>query len=419
MKKLYILILLLCFAAGANGQRMVRGQVLRTNGDTVINAKVYIYPDTVNDSATFVPMLDTTNVNGSFQFTLPLSVPFGAKFIISTLDCDSATYVTNNLTYAGVNINSNLIICVVQNTSFSGYVHLGSPLKRPAIKDAWVYLISKCPGDVLSYIDTVETDTNGYFRVDSFPTLGTGCELIMKAVLKTTSTDYKKYLPAYHETATTYSLRWSGGKEITKPASKNGVIILLPEAMNPHGGPSVLAGHARDEATQTRLPDKVLFITDMNDVTVDHTFTDANGDFAFTNLPFGTYKLFGDVWGKDNPDLVVTVDADHVSYYNIVFRENGTEFKGMIAVSVADNSALSQNIQVYPNPVQDVIYIHYAGNNTGDVQVTLMNTTGGTVYSNQYNTGNTIAVPVQSLPQGVYILNIGTDNCRATYRILK
>lgn len=419
MKKLYILILLLCFAAGANGQRQVSGQVLRTNGDTVINAMVYIYPDTVNDTATFVPMLDSSNFNGFFQFTLPLSVPVGAKFIISTLNCDSATFITNNLTYAGANINSNLIICVVQNTSFSGYVHLGSPLKRPAVKDAWVYLISKCPGDVLSYIDSVETDTNGYFRVDSFPTLGTGCELIMKAVLKNTSADYKKYLPAYHESSTTYSLRWSGGKEISQPASKNGVIILLPEAMNPFGGPSVLAGYAMDSATQNKLPGKVLFITDMNDVTVDHTFTNASGNFSFTNLPFGTYKLFGDVWGKDNPDLVVTVDADHVSYYNIVFRENSTEFKGMIAVSVADNSALANNILVYPNPAQNFIYIQHASGSAGDKTITLMNTTGSVVFHQQYSPAATIAVPLQAFPRGVYILNIATGDGQATYRIVK
>lgn len=419
MNRLYILILLLCMAAGASAQRVVSGYVLRTNGDTVKNAIIYCYPDTLNDTIKFATIKDSTNFKDSFRFNLPLSVPVGGKFIISTLDCDGTTYVTNSLSYAGVNINSNLIICVVPNTKFSGYVHLGSASKRPPPQEAWVYLISKCPGNVLSFIDSVETDTNGYFQVDSFPALGTGCELIMKAALKSTSSDYKKFLPAYHESSTTYSLRWSGGKEISQPDSKNGVIILLPEAMNPHGGPSVLAGHARDEVTQTRLPDKVIFITDMNDVTVDHTFTDANGDFSFTNLPFGTYKLFGDVWGKDNPDLVVTVDADHVSYYNIVFRENSTEFRGMIAVSVAGNSALANNILVYPNPAQDFIYIQHAIGRAGDKTITLMNTTGSILFNQQYSKATTIAVPVQALPRGVYILNIATGDGQATYRIVK
>ncbi len=156
----------------------------------------------------------------------------------------------------------------------------------------------------------------------------------------------------------------------------------------------------------------------MNDVTVDHTFTDVNGNFSFTNLPFGTYKLFGDVWGKDNPDLVVTVDADHVNYYNIVFHENSTEFKGMIAVSVGDNT-LSTDMLVYPNPAQDYIYIHDAGNHAGDKTVTLMNTTGAVVFAQQYSTDNTIAVPLQALPQGMYILNITTSAGHATYRIVK
>lgn len=418
MKKIYLLILLLSAASMAQGQFTVSGLVNKTNGDSVQGAIVHVYPDTTSGPPTFTPVMDTTNSAGAFSVQLP-AIPNGSKYIVATLDCDNTTYVSNQLTSTGSNQGTTLTICVAPSTNFSGYVYLGGPLKRPAVKDAWVYLISKCPGDVLSYIDTVETDTNGYFQVDSFPSLATGCELIMKAVLKNTSADYKKYLPAYHESSTTYSLRWSGGKEISQPASKNGVIILLPEAMNPHGGPSVLAGHARDEATQTRLPDKVIFITDMNDVTVDHTFTDANGDFAFTNLPFGTYKLFGDVWGKDNPDLVVTVDADHVSYYNIVFHENGTEFRGMIAVSVAGNSALANNILVYPNPAQDFIYIQHASGRAGDKTITLMNTTGSVVFHQQYSPAATIAVPVQALPRGVYILNIATGDGHATYRIVK
>lgn len=417
MKKLYILILLMVIASAAQAQFTVSGQVLRTNGDSVQGAIVHIYPDTSSGPLTFTPVKDTTNSSGVYSVQLP-SIPIGSKYFVSTLDCDSSTYVINQLTYAGSSQGTNLIICVTASSKFSGYVYLGSPSLRPQQKDAWVYLISKCPGDVLSYVDTLETDTNGYFQVDTFPTLGTGCQLVMKAALKTTSSDYKKYLPAYHQSATAYSLRWSGGKEISKADSKNGVIILLPEAINPFGGPSVLAGHAIDDASQMKLADKVLFITDMSDVTVDHTFTDVNGNFSFTNLQFGTYKLFGDVWSKDNPDLVVTVDADHVSYYNIVFHENSTEFKGVIAVSVADNT-LSNDIQVYPNPVQDYIYIYDAGNRAGDKTVTLLNTTGAVLFSQHYSTDNTIAVPVQALPQGIYILNITTTAGRATYRIAK
>lgn len=415
-----MLILLVCLATAANAQRQVTGMVLRTNGDSVQNAKVHLYADTLNDTISFAPLLDSTNANGFFQFTLPASVPVGGKFVIATLDCDSTTYITRNLSYTGANMyGNNLIICVSPTTAFAGYVHLGSASKRPPPQEARVYLISKCPGNVLSFIDSVETDTNGYFQVDSFPTLGTGCELIMKAALKTTSSDYKKYLPAYHETANTYSLRWSGGKEISLAASKNGVIILLPEAMNPHGGPSVIAGRAIDSMTQNRLPDKVLFITDMNDVTIDHSFTDHNGNFSFTNLPFGTYKVFGDVWGKDNPDLVVTVDADHVNILNIVFTENSTEFRGAIAVSVADNSGLQSAVAVYPNPAQDIVYISGAEKIDGDKRVTLTATSGAVVYRNSYSSGEKIAVPVQPLPQGIYILQLATGQGTATYRLVK
>lgn len=407
-------------AAAVSGQRRVSGYVLRTNGDTVTNAKVICYPDTLTDTVHFATIVDSTDFKDSFVFILPPDVPVGGKFIIATLDCDSVTFVTKNLAYTGANMsNQNLTICVTPTTTFAGYVYLGSPGKRPPVAQAMVYLISKCPGDVLTYIDSVETDTNGFFLVDDFPTLGSGCQLVMKAALKTTAGDYKKYLPAYHQVTPAYSLRWSGGKEISQPDSKNGVNILLPEAMNPHGGPSVIAGLAVDSGTNTRLPDKVIFITDMHDVPVDHTFTDHNGNFSFTNIPFGTYKLFGDVWGKDNPDLVVTVDADHVNILNIVFTENTTEFRGSIALSVARNTELQNTLSVYPIPASDIVYISGAEKIAGNKQATLTAISGAAVYSHNFSAGEDINIPVQTLPRGMYILRLATGAGTATFRVVK
>ncbi len=418
MKKLYILLLLLCISGMAFGQFTVSGLVQRTNGDSVQGAVVHVYPDTSSGPPTFTPVKDTTNSLGFYSVTLP-AIPNGSKFIVATLDCDNFTYVTNQHTATGNNIFSTLIICVTPNTQFSGYVYLGDATKRPPQQQAQVYLISKCPGNVLSYIDSVETDTNGYYSVGSFPALATGCELIMKAALKPIATDYAKYLPAYHETNASYSLRWSGGKEISLQASKNGVNILLPEALNPFGGPSVIAGYAMDSTTQNRLPGKVMFITDMNDVTIGYVFTNSNGEFSFTNLPFGTYKIFGDVWGKDNPDLVVTVDADHVIVYNIIFRESATEFRGSVAVSVDGAQALQHILSVYPVPAHDMVYVQGAQKIPGDKSVVISGMTGNIVYTAAYAQGKNVEVPIHALPAGVYILKISSQKQSATFRLVK
>lgn len=419
MKKLYIFLLLLCLSGVAYGQFTVNGMVLRTNGDSVQGALVHIYPDTSSGPLTFTPVVDTTNSSGFYSVILP-AIPNGSKFIVATLNCDNVTYVTNQHTATGNNISSNLVICVTPpSTQFSGYVYLGDVTKRPPQQQAQVYLISKCPGNALTYIDSVETDTNGFYSVGSFPTLSAGCELIMKAALKPMANDYTKYLPAYHETNTTYSLRWSGGKEVSQQVSQNGVNILLPQAINPFGGPSVIAGYAMDSTTQSRLHGKVLFITDMNDVTISHAFTNSNGEFSFGNLPFGTYKIFGDVWGKDNPDLVVTVDADHVNVYNVVFRESDTEFRGSIAVSVAGAKTLQDMIALYPVPAYDMVYVQGARGIPGDKSVVIRTITGKVVFTGAYSSGKDMGIPVHTLVPGVYLLNISTQQASVNFRLIK
>ncbi|MCB9045230.1 MAG: T9SS type A sorting domain-containing protein [Chitinophagales bacterium] len=418
MKNIYILILLLLGTGVVYGQRTVISKVKNTNGDSLVGKVVYMYPDTNQSNPPFQLIQQKTDSFGVASFQLPSNVSTGTVFYVSTLDCDSVSYKINTHIYAGNNINSPLIVCVTPPTNFSGYVYLGDASKRPKVKDAQVYLISKC-GTMLNYIDSVETDTNGYYAVDSFPIQSTGCEVIMRAALKSTSADYKKYLPAYHKNNSNYDLKWSGARDIPLQVARQGINIILPEAINPTGGPSTISGYAKDSLTNNRLPDKIMFVTDMQDVTVDYTFTDASGEYAFTNLPFGTYKVFGDVWGKDNIDFIATINANKVNILNLVFIENSTEYKGYIATSVAGRNDLVNTISIFPNPARDRIYIKGADNIPGQKIVELTDITGAKVYNSVYTAGQPVTVPVMSLPAGVYILRLSTETETAVFRVAK
>lgn len=419
MKKLLPLIILLFLSQLSYAQRNVNGLVLKTNGDSVNGVVVHIYPDTTSGPLTFQPMKDTTQ-SGSFSFVLPANVPLGSVFKVSTLDCDSTSYKTNTHIYAGNNINSNLIVCVAPPRNFSGYVFLGDSTKRPQPQQAMVYLISKCNGNVLTYIDSVLTDTNGYYKVDSFPTLTTGCEVIMKARLLPVAQEYKKYLPAYHESNnSTYALRWFGGREIPLQVAKGGINLLLPEAINPTGGPSSIGGYAVDSATVTVLSDYIMFITDMNDVPVDYTYTHQTGTFLFGNLPFGTYKVFGDVWGKDNLDLTVQVSANHVNEFNIIFTEYKHRYEGRIATSVTGNNHAINKLAIYPNPAQDYVIIKGAEAIKGSKQVNINSIDGRTIQTTEFADGDNVKINISNLVPGTYILNIMTEDGNAVFRMMK
>lgn len=418
MKQLYILLLLMLASSLSYGQAVVSGTVKRTNGDSVQGARIYIRADSSSGQPVFQTVTDTSTFNGSFAISLPSGIPNGTVFYVATLNCDSLSEVSNTHVYTGSNINSPLVICVTPVTNFSGYVFLEDSSKRPQPGEAEVHLIAKCAGNVLINIDTVLTDTNGYYSVDTFPRLASGCQLVMKAQLKTTSPDYKKYLPSYHEDNSSYRLRWTGARDIPYNVAQSGVDFFLPEAINPFGGPSLITGYAvSDQATV--LPGKVIFILDNVNIPVDFAYTDAQGYFSFSNIPFGSYRLFGDVWGKDNPDLSVKVDADNVNIHHIIFTENSTEFKGRIAVSTVDISAGMPEMTAFPNPATDMIYLRGSENIHLDKQVTVKDIAGRIVYAKQAAAREQISVSVKHLPGGVYLLHVQAGDAVATYKIIK
>lgn len=417
MKNILLLITLLFFAVSdMSAQVFVTGQITRTNGDTLKQVEVYIRADSSSGPPAFSSMIDTTNNTGLFDFRLPNSVPNGTVFYVSTLSCDSVSEVFNTHVFTGGNINSPLIVCVSPQTNFSGYVFLGDDTKRPPQQQAEVLLISKCAGTTLTYVDTVETDTNGYYEVSAFPVIGAGCQLIMQARLKPTATEYQKYLPAYHQTDSTYKLRWFNANDISLQRSKTGVNITLPEAINPFGGPSVISGYAVDNKGNIAA-DKILFITDNLDIPVAYTYTDAMGVFAFDNLQFGRYKLFGDVWGKDNPKLVVKVDADEVEVHPVIFTESGTEFAGRIATSVTNTTGIFKDVALFPNPAKSIVYVQGTEKIDTDKKVVVSNSVGTVVHSVSFLPNEQVKINVAHLPAGVYTVQLLSENGGANIKL--
>lgn len=417
MKKLFALILFTLLYYTGYSQFTVRGLIIDSNGDTVENQTVYIYPDTNLGPPTFTPRTATTDSMG-FAVFISDTIPVNSPIRVSTFNCNGIL-LTNNHTYTGSpNITSNFSVCIVTPDTIRGYVHLGSASKRPQPQQAMVYLISRCASNLVTYKDSILTDTNGFFKVDSFPTFNAGCGLIMSARLLPSSPDYNKYLPAYHDGDTAYKLRWFEGKYVPQLVALGGVDILLPEAINPTGGPSKIAGYAIDAVAGGVAPNRILKMTDMNDVTVAYTYTDVNGRFMFSNLPFGTYKIFGDVWGKDNPELVVTVNADHVNEYEIIFSDKSNEFSGRIATAVARIDHSLAMLNIYPNPVKGRLYINGTERLDGEKTLSLMSVTGKVIKKTSFTENVNPFIDCDDLPSGIYLLDINTTVGKATFRVV-
>jgi hypothetical protein len=287
-------------------------------------------------------------------------------------------------------------------------------------KGAKVYFIEKTgtsPNFTLAAIDSTVTDTSGAFFDSLSPSAGSA--LLIKAALPSSHVNYATNLPTYY----TSSLNWSGATTVTLPNIS--IHLQLIGGTNPGGpafiGGSVLLGANKTTGVGDPLPSRLIILTNASNAPIAYTYTNAQGVFAFPNLAYGTYKVFGEVMGKTSGIMTITLSAADDSMQYIVFEENSKTFDGKIVWPASVNELKNNvnSISVYPVPAKDVIILDGIENIAGTKQVKLHDITGAIVMQQVYGNKEKVSIPISNLPGGVYMLQVNTAEGNKVFRVLK
>ncbi len=437
MKKITLLVTLLCSLLGAATANAA------TISGTVNWGGLAAYPAVGHKVylAYYNPayrIVDSAIVNssGTYSMTIPSFITSGTTVYIA--HTDACTSGGLGFAYSGANITgANLAAC---GNMLQGYVVLrGVTDSTSAHLGAMVYVIRKAYdaviGDtVLTAIDSVQTtgisywgsggvaNAVAYYYSKQYATLPTGT-LLIKAALLPTDTQYAHFLPTYLDS----SLQWSGAR-LVGPTATGDVIggsIYMQPGINPGGpgfiGGSVLLGANKGTAEGDPLASRIIMITNATTgKPVGYTYSDAAGHFRFSNLAYGTYKLFGDVWGKKNPALTVTISATNASVNNVLFKENRKDFTGQIGgLGVAGTNPLQARISAYPNPAKDYVEISGLAAIQGSKTITLSAMNGAVLYRAEFADGAQARIPVASLASGIYLLQVHTAGGMVQIKVAK
>lgn len=160
---------------------------------------------------------------------------------------------------------------------------------------------------------------------------------------------------------------------------------------------------------------------------VETTFTDANGQYTFNNLEFGTYTIYVDIPGLERDSCYTfTLDAFTPQYQNLYYVVDSTAIYIIPGIGIEDISSEDKNkLDVFPNPVKDNSTIAYTINNNADVQLEVYNVYGVKVqtllsethlmsgeYTCNFNPKNA------NLKSGIYFISLVADGKRKTARIV-
>ncbi|MEZ4824865.1 MAG: PKD domain-containing protein [Bacteroidia bacterium] len=266
----------------------------------------------------------------------------------------------------------------------------------------------------LTAIDTASILQNFY----SFNNVAPGTYLI-KAALLPSSPDYANYLPTYLGD----ELSWANATStvVTNSNIFNPLIMLVPGS-NP-GGPGFIGGLISQGANKgpgDPLSDVSVLLLHNDGSASGHTVTDVNGEFGFSNLAYGTYKVHVEVAGKLSEEWTVTIDGSNGHFEGANFEVGSTQIHAVGTTGI-DQLTSGEVLGIFPVPASEVLNVNLTFAEPVNLSLSLVNMMGQTVASRNegLTAGNReVSLDVRNLPQGTYLLRIQADAQVVTRRVL-
>lgn len=128
----------------------------------------------------------------------------------------------------------------------------------------------------------------------------------------------------------------------------------------------------------------------------------------FHDISTSPYELLDVFTGNDNPGVVTY----YTSRIQVTFTAdnylNAAGFKAYWSTDVAGVEDFDTPVSVYPNPASSLLHVTLPGANDGCV-ATIYNMVGQAVFTQTYNGGQPIAIPVDDFVNGMYLLELESD----------
>lgn len=259
---------------------------------------------------------------------------------------------------------------------------------------AMVYLIQES-NNVLTAVDSVVTDSMGYYYFDACP--GT---YYVKAALMPSHSQYSYFLPTYYVN----SSLWGLGTAVVVSSNTSGININMLTGTNP-GGPGFIGGSVAQGANRGEgdpVVDAQVVLRNTNDEVVAFTRTDVNGEYEFNNIAYGDYKVDIDLLNFESYPFMVFLAADNETVVDRNFVVEGGAIKPVTPTGVNELSAL--DFEVYPNPTSAMLNLN------GEIsKVEIFNILGESVMTQTNAQVGNMNMNVSALAAGQYIVKVTTD----------
>lgn len=327
--------------------------------------------------------------------------------------------ILDSVTMCQNSVCQTITISNAPATNVHGYVFSDSTAGGAAglLDTVRVWLIEyNATAGTLTAVDSQTLISNGAAYYNFANVSGT---YLVKAALFA-GPGYATNLPTYYSGNNFGVLYWSSATQVQ--ASVNNYNIYLVQGQNP-GGPGFIGGLVSQGANKmsgAAIPNAEVLLLDANDNPIAYTYSDANGNFSFANLAYGTYKVYTEVLNKVTYPVLVTISANHASETGVSVEINSTYVAG--SVSVIDNNTYSQSVKVYPNPTTSNTTLSLNLKQAANVELSLQNVMGQKVWTSaeKMSAGaQEVLIATQNLPKGIYFVKVVANGATQEAKLVK
>ena len=269
---------------------------------------------------------------------------------------------------------------------------------------------------VLTNVQTIGIGTNGHYVFHA-----PAGNYFLKAALSPGSSVYANFLPTYFE----HELFWYNADVISLTSNLNRNIHMI-EGNNP-GGPGFIGGLVTEGANKTEGPGDAVegvqvMLLNMNDEPLQYTYSDAFGEFSFSNVAYGTYQVYGEVYNLTTVPAIVTIDGSNMNITDIGLLITSREVTtGVNEVAVINETSVGN---VFPNPFKGDAAINISLQKDARLSIRIVDIAGRQVYATIMNFGSgvqQINLPVSELSAGIYNLILADEktNSAVTRKLVK
>lgn len=153
-------------------------------------------------------------------------------------------------------------------------------------------------------------------------------------------------------------------------------------------------------------------------IIADHTQTDGNGYYEFTELPDGDYEIYVDIPGAPMDSTYhVTINSNDTLYtdLNFIFDSATIYIAPVTGTAIESADQLGYFSNVYPNPFTDQFNVELSFTGTRNVEIVVTDILGKPIKTIQKRKlqGGLQTIPITTnssdFPSGVYFVNISAE----------